>query len=225
MSEGESAVDDGMRNQLRAAYDAMAEARDRKDSPEWKGRIREDFYEILRSERLTRLLEIGAGTGRDGAFFAERGLDFVCVDLSPEMTRLCREKGLEAHVMDAVDLRFPDESFDAVYSLNSLLHLTESEFPQALREVRRVLRAGGSFFLGLYGGIDREGVWEGDTYEPKRFFSFRTDARLLEAVGEAFDVVSFDRVAVEAADPHFHFQSLVLRKVTRRSGDAKEQER
>ncbi len=212
MNEDGSAVGGDMRNRLRAAYDAQAEARDRKDFPEWKRRIREDFLAILRSERSSRLLEIGAGTGRDGAFFAEHGLDVVCVDLSPEMVRLCREKGLDAQAMDAVDLRFSDGAFDAVYSLNNLLHLPESEFSRALREVRRVLRPGGTFFLGLYGGIDREGVWEEDAYEPKRFFSFRTDARFLEVVGEVFDVVSFDRVAVEAADPRLHFQSLILRK-------------
>ena len=66
------------------------------------------------------------------------------------------------------------------------------------------------FFLGLYGGFNREGVWEEDTYEPKRFFSFYTDEQLLAAVGGFFDVASFDRVVVESADPRFHFQSLVL---------------
>ncbi len=30
------------------------------------------------------------------------------------------------------------------------------------------------------------------------------------AVGEAFDVISFDRFAVETADPNFHSQSLIL---------------
>ena len=214
-----------IRNRLRAAYDAQAEARDGNDFPTWKRRVREDFLAILHNERLTRLLEIGAGPGRDGAFFAERGLEVVCVDLSPEMVRLCREKGLEAHDMDAADLGFPDGSFDAVYSLNSLLHLPESEFPKTLREVRRVLRPSGLFFLGLYGGIDREGVWEEDSYKPKRFFSFRTDARLLEAVGEVFDVVSFDRVDVENDDPRFHFQSLILRKGTGRPEAGEEEER
>jgi SAM-dependent methyltransferase len=212
MSENGSALNDDMRNRMRTAYDAMAEARDRKEFPDWKRDVRESFLGVLHREGRTRLLEIGAGTGRDSAFFAEHGLDVVCADLSPEMVRLCREKGLDAQAMDVVDLRFPDGAFDAVYSLNSFLHLPESEFLRALREVRRVLQPGGIFFLGVYGGIDREGVWEEDAYEPKRFFSFRTDERLLEAVGGVFDVVSFDRVAVEAADPRFHFQSLILRK-------------
>ncbi len=24
--------------------------------------------------------------------------------------------------------------------------------------------------MGVYGGVDSEGVWEGDSYDPKRFF-------------------------------------------------------
>ena len=207
-------VDAGMRDRMRATYDAMAEARDQRTYPAWKADVRESFLSVLHREGHVRLIEIGAGTGRDGVYFAENGLDVVCVDLSQEMVRLCEKKGLEAHVMDVVDLRFPSESFDAAYSFNAFLHIRDAELHAALREVRRILRPGGPFFLGLYGGFDREGVYEEDTYTPKRFFSFRTDSRLLGAVREVFDVISVDRVAVEDPDPRLHFQSLILRKRT-----------
>lgn len=207
-----------MRDRLRAAYDANAEARDRRDLPEWKRKIRETFLGVLRREGHTRLLEIGAGTGRDGAFFARHDLDVVCVDLSPEMVRLCREKGLEAHVMDVVDLRFPADAFGAVYSFNGLLHLARSELPEALREIHRVMNPSGLFCVGLYGGYDFEGIWEQDTYEPKRFFSFLTDEHLLRAVEKTFDVVSFECVDVGVDDPRLHFQSVILRPASALKG-------
>ncbi len=203
---------DDLRDRLRAAYDAHAEARDWRALPAWKRNVREAFLKALQREGLNKLLEVGAGTGRGGVFFRRQGLDVFCIDLSPEMVRFCHEKGLEARVMDVVDLQFPVDSFDAVYSFNGLLHLPRAELPVALREVRRILRPGGSFFLGLYGGYDHEGVWEEDTYEPKRFFSFQTDEHLLCTVENAFDVVSFERIDVDAEDPRFHFQSLILRK-------------
>jgi SAM-dependent methyltransferase len=212
------AMRDDLRDRLRTAYDAHAEARDRRTYPEWKRSVRAAFLEVLRHEEHGRLLEIGSGAGHDGAFFRGQGLDVVCVDLSPEMARLCREKGLEAHVMDVVDLRFAPDAFDAAYSFNSLLHVPKADLPRALREVRRVLRPGGTFFLGLYGGYTHEGVWEEDTYKPKRFFSFHTDGDLLDAVGAIFDVVSFGHIDIAAEDPRFHFQSLILKKGDRPAG-------
>ena len=114
---------DPLRNRLRQAYDNGAEARDGRVLPQWKASERADFLSQLRANGLTRLLEVGAGTGRDGRFFADQGRDVTCVDLSPEMVRLCRNKGLEALVMDVAELSFADESFDAVYSFNGMLHL------------------------------------------------------------------------------------------------------
>jgi SAM-dependent methyltransferase len=204
-------VSSDTRDRLRAAYDANAEARDRRTRPAWKRKIRETFLSVLQREGHTRLLEIGAGTGQDGALFARQGLDVVCVDLSPKMVRLCREKGLEAHVMDVVDLRFPADAFDAVYSFNSLLHLARSELPEALHEIHRVMNPSGLFFLGIYGGYDFEGIWEQDTYAPKRFFSFHTDEHLLRAIEKTFDVVSFECVDVGMQDPRLRFQSVILR--------------
>jgi len=204
-------MSDETRNRLRAAYDGQAAARDARQPAPWKRDLREAFLDSLCRERCVRLLEIGCGAGHDGSFFAGEGLDVVCIDLSPEMVRCCRGKGLDALRMDACDLRFPDNSFDAVYSLNTFLHLPHTELPRGLREVGRVLRPDGLFFLGLYGGYEHEGVWEEDDCEPKRFFSFHTDAGLLEATGAVFDVVSFRRIDLEDSDPRIHFQSLMLR--------------
>jgi ubiquinone/menaquinone biosynthesis C-methylase UbiE len=84
----------------------------------------------------------------------------TCIDLSNEMVNLCQEKGLNAHVMDFYDLQFPDQSFDAVFALNCLLHVPKANLESVLKEVHRVLRDGGLFFCGVYGGQDTEGIWE-----------------------------------------------------------------
>ena len=125
---------DSLRDQLRQAYDNGAEARDQSTLPEWKVGERDVFLAQLkagelRGGQLTRLLEVGAGTGRDSRFFADAGCMVTCIDLSPEMVRFCRNKELDALVMDVADLAFADESFEAVYSFNSLLHLPKTELP------------------------------------------------------------------------------------------------
>jgi len=205
-------MSDPLLDRLRQAYDSGAEARDRQVQPQWKASERADFLSQLRANGLTRLLEVGAGTGRDGRLFADEGCMVTCIDLSPEMVRLCREKGLEALVMDVAELSFADESFDAVYSFNSLLHLPKTELPAVLLEIRRVLKREGLFCFGTYGGFDHEGVHEGDDHDPPRFFSFYDDEQLKCVVSEAFDILDFRSIDMNEEDPRFRFQSLLLRK-------------
>lgn len=199
------------RDNLRITYDKYAQERDSSKPQDWKVRERAVFLDLLKQEQKRTLLEIGAGTGRDGKFLQEQGFDVTCIDLSPVMVELCKQKGLNAYVMDMTDLRLDEAPFDAVYAINSLLHLPKAEFLPVLRQIEGVLRPGGLFFLGVYGGQDFEGVWEKDFYDPKRFFSFFTDAAIQQEVKKVFDLVSF--LAVPSGDgDDLHFQSMILRK-------------
>lgn len=127
------------------------------------------------------------------------------------MVALCRAKGLRASVRDFLHLDFPPASFEAVYALNCLLHVPKSDLPAVLRAIQRVLQPDGLFYLGLYGGIDSEGVWDDDWQEPKRFFSFHTDDGIEQAVRPHFRVLSSRRISVDR-DGALHFQSLLLRR-------------
>lgn len=200
-----------LRENLRSTYNKYAQQRDTSLMPEWKTALRSKFLGQLQEEQKQALLEIGAGTGRDSKFFRDQGLSVVCIDLTPAMIELCRQKGLTAYEMDMTDMRFPAGSFDAVYSMNSLLHLTKAEFPAVLRGIERLLRIDGLVFLGMYGGPDFEGVRDQDSYDPKRFFSFFTDEGLQQQVAQVFEVVSFESIDTEP-DGILHFQSLLLRK-------------
>jgi len=195
---------------LKQAYDKHAEQRDRGGIEPWKARERERFLHRLKGERRASLLEIGAGPGRDSLYFQEQGLDVTSTDLSEEMVRLCREKGLNARVMDFSRLDFPDESFDAVFALNCLLHVPKAELDGVLGEIRRVLKPDGLFFYGVYGGEETEGIWELDTYEPKRFFAMYEDDAIVRIAERQFAVEDFH--TVDLGPQALHFQSMLLRK-------------
>jgi SAM-dependent methyltransferase len=199
--------------ELRSAYARSASQRDQMEKHAWKLDERNAFLVRSGAEGKHRLLEVGAGTGQDSAFFADNGLDVVATDLTPEMVELCRAKGLDAHVMDFLDLRFPDESFDAVWSMNCLLHVPSADLPAVLSEIKRCLRPDGLFFLGVYGGTPSEGILETDKHDPKRFFSLRSDEQLQAFAREHFEVVDFHVVDLGiSSGPIFVFQSLTLRR-------------
>jgi SAM-dependent methyltransferase len=196
--------------ELRRAYDQMVEERDAREVPEWKVAERDSFLALLQAEGKRRLLEIGAGPGRDSLFLQEQGLEVVSTDLSPENVARCRAKGLTAYEMDFLHLDFPDESFDAVYALNCLLHVPRADLPAVLQAIQRVLKPDGLFYMGLYGGLDREGARLEDHYEPKRFFSYHTDEGIQEAVRPYFTIVKFGTIIFEEGPQHF--QALTLRR-------------
>lgn len=114
--------------------------------------------------------------------------------------------------MDVCQLQFPANSFDAVFSLNCLLHLPKAQFLIALQQIHSVLKMGGLFYLGVYGGYDFAGIWEEDSYEPKRYFSFYTDEAMQKIVQDQFELLSFKTIPFSDADSQLHFQTMLLKK-------------
>ena len=195
---------------LITAYNQQASSRNHSEIENWKEKERAHFLALLQEEGKQTLLEIGAGHGRDSLFFQNQGVDVAAIDLSPAMVALCQQKGISTLVMDMTALEFPSQSFDAVYALNSFLHLSKQEFPAVLENVHRVLQSGGLFYLGLYGGVDFEGIWENDSYTPKRFFSFHTDEQLKQILADWFKIIYFQNIP--AVGGTMDFQSVILKK-------------
>ena len=203
-------ADKQLKASLIEAYNQQAEQRNKSEIEDWKVAERAHFLSLLQQENKQALLEIGAGHGRDSLFFLMQGLKVISLDMSSAMTRLCQKKGISVCIMDMASLGFENNSFDAIYALNSFLHLPKSEFPIALVNVCNVLRPAGLFYLGIYGGYDFEGIWEDDSYTPKRFFSFHSDKNLKTTLAKYFEIVYFRNI--QFGDGNRAFQSAILRK-------------
>jgi SAM-dependent methyltransferase len=95
---------------------------------------------------LRRLLVVGCGTGREAAVLGSLLHARVTgIDLRDDFDASARRVA-SLEVADAHNLPFPDASFDFVYSYHALEHVAEPM--RVLREMARVLRHGGGYFIG-----------------------------------------------------------------------------
>lgn len=176
--------------------------------PEWKAKEVNRFLSY-RNKNHNKLLDLGAGAGTFAKYYTDKGLDVLCIDISKSMIELCRSKNLNAQVMDFYDLDIEDNQFDYVWSMNTLLHVPKKDIRMVLKELRRILQDDGIFYLGMYGGISEEGIYEQDIYEPKRFFASYTKEELLDIVKDYFNVEECNQIKLEGRRD---FLSLILRK-------------
>ena len=201
---------DNLFHNLILSYEKAADERDTYEASEWKKDLRWQFLHALQAEDKTRLIDLGAGTGIHGLFFQDQGLEVTCVDLVPAHVEKCREKGLQSFVLDFLDMSSIGQEFDGAFALNTLLHIPTDLLPDVLENISKILKPNGLLYWGQYGGEYREGVYEDDHQEPKRFFSLLTDEQMLEIAKKEFVVEQFNRVEVDGAAP-LYFQSMLLR--------------
>jgi ubiquinone/menaquinone biosynthesis C-methylase UbiE len=105
-----------------------------------------------------RVLDLGGGPGRYSIWLAEQGYHVTLADFSPDLLALAKEKATEAGVeiegfveANAVDIsQFADASFDVVLCMGPFYHLVEeADRKQALSELHRVLKPGGTIFAAF----------------------------------------------------------------------------
>ena len=95
---------------------------------------------------IKNLLVVGCGSGLEAAILAEQlQVETVGIDVEEKFDeRALRRASLQKG--DAMALEFADESFDFVFSYHALEHIENPS--KALREINRVLKKGGGFWIG-----------------------------------------------------------------------------
>lgn len=100
------------------------------------------------AERLRRFLDLGMWDGTSCYLLEEMGKMAVGIDIRADgLTEQARASRAEYLQMDVAGLAFADDSFDFLFSYNSMEHFPDP--PQALAEAWRVTRPGGYIYLNF----------------------------------------------------------------------------
>ncbi|QPF85832.1 methyltransferase domain-containing protein [Bradyrhizobium genosp. L] len=116
-------------------------------------------YILLRPKDGMRFLDLGCGSGAAAAYLAGRSnIEMVCVTNSPVQAEICRRKFAklggrgEVIVTDFDSLDLPSESFDAIYSFESIGYTKDLD--AWLARCWRMLKPGGRLLIHTPGALD-----------------------------------------------------------------------
>jgi ubiquinone/menaquinone biosynthesis C-methylase UbiE len=105
--------------------------------------------------RGKKILEIGAGTGRDSFPLIENGADVYQLDYAENSLKILRQiaeqRNLHPHIVggDAFALPFEENTFDVVFHQGLLEHFSRARAEKLLRENIRVLKPGGLLLVDV----------------------------------------------------------------------------
>lgn len=124
-----------------------------------------------------KVLDAGCGTGNFSLKLDAMGAKVTGMDISEEMLEIARrkaaQKGKEITLckMDLYKLDFPDETFDAVFSMAAFEFVEEPE--KALDEMFRVVKKGGKVLVGtIHGDSDWGRLYMSDEVRSNSVFQY-----------------------------------------------------
>jgi len=106
---------------------------------------------VIDINKKDRVIEVGAGRGSFGAFFANYGCNVLLTDLSKEILKEAESifedwnlsSKVSTKVFDALEIKVNDETFDITTSIGLLEHFENPT--EVIKEQIRILKSGGRF--------------------------------------------------------------------------------
>jgi SAM-dependent methyltransferase len=103
-----------------------------------------------------RILDLGCGTGEDAAYLGAAGMSVTAIDISPEMVRIARMRGIHAEVLAMEEIDSSAARFDgALSNFGALNCVRDLDFVS--RKLGNLIRPGGYALLCFMGSFC---LWE-----------------------------------------------------------------
>ena len=136
------------------------------------------------------ILDYGSGSGRDSAYFINKGFSVDSLDGSAEMKAQAeRLFGIKVKLSSFLSLEEKDK-YDGIWAQASILHLEEHDLRAALTLIERALKRDGVFYSSFRKGEEdgyENGRWYTNMTE-RRFLSFLPASLYVEKIWESQDV-------------------------------------
>ncbi|HEX8923363.1 MAG TPA: class I SAM-dependent methyltransferase [Patescibacteria group bacterium] len=171
-----------------------------KNALDYHSRLASDFQKSERDKFIKlmpldpHVLDLGCGTGRDALAFQDQGFDILAVDGATGMINLAQKFGVKnTRVLKYSQLDTLNCTFDGIWASYSLLHLSKSDLPKVIKNIKHLLKSPGIFYASFRQG-DGEELRTNDRYGGGRFFAYYTEAELKRIFSEFFRNVTIQKI-------------------------------
>jgi len=179
----------------------------------------------FKEENIKKIVELGAGLGRDTIFFAKNSIHVSALDYSPAAIKIINKKTLEHKLSNLIftkvfDVRkklpFEDNSIEACFShMLYCMALSTTEMKYLNSEICRILKPGG---INIYtvrhtGDCDyKNGIHIGeDLYENDGFIVHFFSEEKVRKISDGFNVINIENFE-EGKFPRKLFRAILKKK-------------
>lgn len=155
-----------------------------------------------------RIIDIGAGSGRDIKYFKARGYVVEGIDASVEMCRLAADYSGAEVSCERIQDWHPEEKYDGIWANASLLHLLFNEIEEFVCRASDYLKPDGVLYIsmktGIQTGCDNKG----------RFFTTFSEEKVQQIVAKstAFIVIDSWKTGDGLSREGLQWINLILKK-------------
>jgi SAM-dependent methyltransferase len=185
----------------------------------------EDTLKTLQKKNIKKIVELGAGLGRDTLFFAKNSVNVVALDYSPTAIKIINKKALEHKLLNFISTKIFDVRKKLPFETNSIeacfshmlycMALTTLEIKYLNSEICRVLKPDG---INIYtvrhtgDGDYKNGRYLGeDLYENDGFVVHFFSEEKVRQITDGFNVVNIESFE-EGKFPRKLFRTVLKKK-------------
>ncbi len=182
-----------MRSQIEKAYDKYAAQYAEYLEERLPQYLLTKFISLLPAK--AKVLDAGCAAGRDSIYLTEERIDVTGIDISREIIKIAEKKTKDKKLKigfrkeDFAKLSDNDKTFDAIWCMDTLNHVSISGITDVLKEFKRILKDKGILFISAVAG-EEEGNIKLEYMDEEVYFSEHSQVKLEEKLKEAgFDII------------------------------------